>query len=162
MQGDHVGFVVEGFKWNIFRKICNIRVLVPVIREYAAAESRQFFYDGAPDLSGAYDPHCKILQFPADQSGERKIIDLRPPESLFVIAQAEQDHHYRIICYTMGIVARIAHMQPDPARVIDIDMVVANGSCRHAENPLFFHHIKFRFAVVAHTEDGDAAAGFQF
>ena len=69
MQGDHVGFLVEGFKRNIFRKICNIRILVPVIGEYAASESSKFLYDGAPDLSGAYDPHCKILQFPAYISG---------------------------------------------------------------------------------------------
>ena len=60
----------------------------------------------------------------------------------------------------MGIVACIAHMKSDLACVINVNMIISNRSCRQAENAMFFHHIKLRSAVVVHTEDGDAAAGF--
>lgn len=162
VQGNDIGFGVQFFKRNIFREIFYAGIFAAAVSQSAAAEAGQLLYNSASDLPGSDDSYGQVFQLASDQPAQGIIIYLCAPQSLLVIAQAEKDHHNRVVGNSVRVILCVADMDTDFFRIGDVDMVISDGAGGEIDNPAFFHEVKFWFPVIIHAENADAASRRQF
>lgn len=161
VQGDDIALSVKRLQGYILCKLFYTVIFASAAAEDPAAKAGEFPDHCASDTSGPDDPYGQVFEFPSDESVQRVVVDLGAPQRLFVIAQAEKDHHDRIVGHSGGIILRVADMDPDPAGIVNIDVVVTDSTCGKTVYALLFQKIKFHLTVLVHSQDTDRTARLQ-
>ena len=128
MEGDHVGLGQQGLKVHIGHQRLHRRVLPQVIGQDPAAEAGEVSDHLGADAAGADDTDGQVFHLPALETRQGEVVDLSPPQGLLVVAQTHEDHHDREVRHAVGGVAGVAHPEADGAGVVQINVVVADGT----------------------------------